>query len=68
MQWNTLVTHETHVIKLLKSFNMLYVHKYYDKDFLLKIYLEIHELKVDGNADQCISMPITITMWKQSKI
>ena len=37
------------------------------KYFLLKIYLKNHELKIDGNMDQCISTPINITMWKQSR-
>ena len=34
---------------------LLHALKYRYKGFLLRIYLKNHELKVDGNADQCIS-------------
>jgi len=32
------------------------------RSFLLKTYLENHELTVDGNTDQCISMSIKTMM------
>ena len=52
MQRDSLVTHENHmktVLRVLSCSDMK------DKDFLLKIYLENHKPRVDGNASACAS-------------
>ena len=53
MQRDSLVTHENHMKTILR---VLSCSDMKDKDFLLKIYLENHNPRVDGNASACASM------------
>ena len=52
MQRDSLITHENHMKTILR---VLSCSDMRDKGFLLKIYLENHKLRVDGNASACTS-------------
>ena len=53
MQRNSLVTHKNHMKTILR---VLSCSDMRDKGFLLKIYLENHKPRVDGNTSACASM------------
>ena len=53
MQRDSLVTHKNHTKTILR---VLSCSDMRDKDFLLKIYLESHKPRVDGNTSVCASM------------
>ena len=53
MQRDSLVTHENHMKTILR---VLSCSDMRDKGFLLKIYLENHKPRVDGNTWACTSM------------
>ena len=52
MHRNSLVTHENHMKTVLR---VLSYSDMRDKDYLLKIYLENHKPRVDGNTSACTS-------------